>query len=398
MNSKEHLHPTPLKVVIAPNAFKDSLTAEEACQAMERGVLSAAPHAHVQLCPLADGGDGLLSAVIHTTEGSTHRLAVEGPLGQTIEATYGLTQNGMGIVEMALASGLASIPYQERTPKNALQASSHGTGQVVRHLIEKGCKHILLGIGGSATTDGGTGFAKALGYRFLDKQGQELPPGGGHLTQLERIEEPASPFKEALETCRFQVACDVNNPLLGAEGSAAVFAPQKGADAQAVEQLEQGLTQLAKVAVRDFSNDCSAFPGAGAAGGIGFWLKAFCQAELLPGAELMIQQSGLASHLQEANLLLTAEGALDAQSAHGKLPAQVAALGQQYGIPTIAFAGKLGAGWEQLKSKGLTAGFAIASGPCTLEESIQQGATLLENATQDVLATFLAGRTSHSRS
>jgi glycerate 2-kinase len=327
-----------MRIVIAPNAFKGSLSAPEAAQAIAEGVRAAAPDAELILIPIADGGDGTVDALVAATHGEHRTLRVRGPLGDPVDADYGLIAGGStAVIEMAKAAGLALLPVEKRDPR---VTSTYGVGELLQHAYDEGARHFIVGIGGSATNDGGAGLAQALGYHLLDEQGHELPPGGLALKRLARIHVGGvhANWKDAV----VEVATDVTNPLTGPNGASAVYGPQKGATPEMVAELDAGLQRLAQVIDRDLGVDVETLPGAGAAGGLGAGLVAFSGARLRPGAEMVIENLEFDQRLAGAELVITGEGRLDSQTARfGKGPAAVARHARAAGIPVIGIAGSL---------------------------------------------------------
>jgi glycerate kinase len=347
-----------MKVVVAPNAFKGTLTAPQAASAIARGVREVFPDADVAEVPVADGGDGTVEALVSARRGEFRSARVDGPLGDPVEARYGLIDSGRtAVVELAAASGLTLIPPEWRDPR---RTSTYGFGQLLEVARKDGGSRIIAGIGGSATNDGGAGMAQALGYRLLDGVGRELERGGAALARLERID--ASGFDPAWKALRVRVACDVTNPLTGARGASAVYGPQKGADAAAVEELDAALARLADVIERDLGKRVADLPGAGAAGGTGAGLVAFLDATLEPGAPLVVGATGFDAHLPGAALVFTGEGQADEQTAYGKAPGEVARRAAAAGIPVVLIAGSKGPGWEALNGLGVTAIVTLAGG------------------------------------
>lgn len=339
-----------MKVIVAPNSFKGSLTASQAAAAIARGVREAMPDAEVVQVPVADGGEGTVEALVSARRGTYHSVQVEGPLGDRVQAVYGLIDDGRtGVVELASASGLTLIPPDKRDPR---KASTYGFGQLLEAVRRHGVAQIIAGIGGSATNDGGAGLAQALGYRLVDESGHDLPRGGAALARLERID--ASGFDPGWRSVKVMVACDVTNPLTGPEGASYVYGPQKGADAEAVRELDRALTRLAQVIERDLGKKVADVPGAGAAGGAGAGLVAFLDAKLVPGAPLVVDASGFDESLPGARLVITGEGRVDGQTAFGKAPGEVAKRAKAARIPTLLLAGSKGPGWEALSSLGVT--------------------------------------------
>jgi glycerate kinase len=381
-----------MRVVIAPDKFKDCLTAAESGDAMARGVRLVWPDVEVDLVPMADGGEGTVDALVSNTRGRLLSADVTGPLGDPVRARFGLLGDGStAAVEMATASGLALIEPGRRDP---FRATTRGTGELILAAIEAGARRIILGIGGSATNDGGAGLAQALGFRLLDADGQELSPGGGPLARLDRID--ASGRDPRLDGVEIQVACDVDNPLTGPRGASAVFGPQKfdpsrPATSERIGTLDENLSRLASVIRRDLGMDIAHVPGSGAAGGLGGGLLVFAGGKLVPGVELVIEAVELRRRLQGAILCLTGEGSLDAQTASGKTAVGVSRLARSLGIPTLALAGRIGDGADAVLDEGITAFFAICRGPSTLEEGLRNAATLLEHATAHAVRAFRAG-------
>ncbi len=338
-----------MKVVIAPNAFKGTLTAPQAAAAIARGVREVFPDAEIVEVPVADGGDGTVEALVSAQQGEYRTVRVEGPLGDPVEARYGLIDSGhTAVVEMATASGLALISDNRRDPR---RASTYGFGQLLEAARAEGVHQIIAGIGGSATNDGGAGMAEALGYRFLAPSGREIEAGGGGLEMLDRID--ASGFNPAWRTVAVRVACDVTNPLTGPNGATFVYGPQKGADPQTVKALDRALEHFAEMIRRDLGKDVAEIPGAGAAGGTGAGLVAFLDATLEPGAPLVVDATGFNSALAGADLVITGEGRVDEQTAYGKAPGEVARRAHAAGVPVLLLAGAKGDGWEALRALGV---------------------------------------------
>jgi glycerate kinase len=377
-----------LRIVIAPDKFKGSLTALEAARAMARGVSSVLPEAALDLVPMADGGEGTVAALVAATGGTERTESVAGPLGDPVTASFGLLGDGRtAVIEMAAASGLVLVPADRRDPR---RASTRGTGELLIAAIEAGAKRVILGIGGSATNDGGAGLGQALGYRLLDAHGEELGPGGGDLHRLDHIDPSAR--LAGLDNVEIDVACDVTNPLCGPDGASAVYGPQKGATPAMVEELDRNLAHLAAIIARDLGPTIRDLPGSGAAGGLGGGLVAFAGGHLRRGVELIIDAVRLSDRLAGADLCLTAEGAIDASSAFGKTAVGVSRLAHSLGCPTLALAGSIGPGAENVLGQGIDAYFSICPGPIPLEEAITRADALLEAATAQALRAFLAGR------
>jgi glycerate 2-kinase len=373
-------------VVIAPDKFKGSLTALEAAEAMARGVAAAAPGATIDRVPMADGGEGTVDALVAATNGSYRDAKVTGPLGEAVVAQFGLLGDGRtAVLEMAAASGLVMVPPVKRDP---LITTTRGTGELLLAAIGAGARRVIVGIGGSATNDGGAGLGQALGFQLLDADGRELPPGGGSLDRLARID--GAGRRRELDGVEIAVACDVTNPLCGPDGASAVYGPQKGATPSMVAALDRNLAHFAAIVVRDMGMSIKDLPGSGAAGGLGGGLVAFAGGKLEPGVKLVIDAVNLADRLKDADLCLTGEGAIDAQSAFGKTAVGVARLARSLGCPTLALAGTIGQGAEAVIDHGVDAYFSICSSPISLDEAIASASRLLERATEQTVRAFLA--------
>ena len=368
-----------MKIVIAPDSFKESLSAPDVAQAIGQGWLSVYPKAEIVSCPMADGGEGTVDAVLAATGGERRELTVQGPLGSPVKAHWGWLADRTAVIEMAAASGLHWVPSDQR---DARVTSSYGTGELIRAALDAGAERIILGLGGSATNDGGSGLLRALGVRFLDAEGGDLPEGGAALATLERID--LSALDARLQQVQVEVAADVDNPLCGPRGASAVFGPQKGASPEQVEELDAALAQLGSVVTQALGEDFTQVPGVGAAGGLGFAAKAFFGAGFRPGIELVAELSGLSDAVQGADLVITGEGRLDAQSLHGKTPMGVAKVARAAGVPVIALAGSLGEGYEQVREVGIDAAFSLAPGPMTLEQACAEAAGQLQARAADI--------------
>ena len=333
-----------MRVVVAPNAFKGTLSPAEATRAIEAGLRAAAPGVACDLAPLSDGGDGFVEAMTLALGAERRQVLVRGPMHRPVAAAFALKRmpgRVLGIVESAQAAGLALVNDDER---DSLAASSGGVGELLAEVRQAGATSMLVGLGGTATTDGGAGMARALGYRFLDQAGAELAEGGGELARIAGIE--ASGFDQSWMLLDIAAAIDVDNPVLGPTGAAAVYGPQKGATPDQVELLARGLDRLAEVMRRDLHQDVAAIPGGGAGGGLGAGLVGFLGARLEPGAESVMHAVDLAARLTGADLLVTGEGRLDAQSLRGKAPVAAGRLARRLGVRSVCLAGSLGEGWE----------------------------------------------------
>ncbi|MGI3128942.1 glycerate kinase [Halopseudomonas pachastrellae] len=368
-----------MKLVIAPDSFKESLSARAVAEAIAAGWARVYPDAELLLCPMADGGEGTVDALLSATGGALQQTRVSGPLGDPVEAHWGLLRDAQAIIEMAEASGLHRV---EPARRDVLAASSFGTGELIRAALDAGVRRIVLGLGGSATNDGGAGLLAALGVRFLDVQGAELPPGGAALARLRQID--LTGLDTRLAQVEVMVAADVDNPLCGPRGASAVFGPQKGASAEQVAQLDAALGHYADVMAATLGEDLRDQPGVGAAGGLGFAARAVLRAGFRPGVELVAELSGLAQAVQGADLVITGEGRLDGQSLHGKTPVGVARIARAAGVPVIALAGSLGDGYQRLYAEGIGAAFSLAPGPLSLEQAMQQAADQLSARAADL--------------
>ena len=375
-----------MRVVIAPDKFRGSLTAAEVAWAIGQGVRRVVPDAQIDLAPLADGGEGTVGALVAATGGTIHQTIVSGPLGELVTAGFGLLSDGKtAALAMADASGLDLVPHHRRDPT---LTSTRGTGDLILAALRTGADHLIVGIGGSATNDGGAGMAQALGFRLLDAAGADLPPGGGMLGQLDRID--ASGVDLRVRQARIEVACDIANPLCGPYGASHVYGPQKGATPEQVDRLDANLAHLAAIIRRDLGVEVLELVGGGAAGGLGAGLVAFAGGKLRSGIDLVMDAVGLRDRLAGADCCFTGEGCLDATTGSGKTVAGVAALARSVGVPTFVLAGTVGPGAEVILERGATAYFSICPGPITLDEAVTHAGRLIELAAEQVTRTFLA--------
>lgn len=376
-----------MKILIAPDSFKESLTAPEAAQQIESGFRSAFPEAECLIVPLADGGEGTVQAVVAATGGSHLSCRVTDPLGRPVQAAYGLTGDGStAVIEMAAASGLMLVPP---TARNPLLTTSYGTGELIRHALDAGVSRIIVGIGGSATNDGGAGMLQALGATLLDEQGRDLAAGGGALSGLARID--LSGVDPRLQRVSLDVACDVTNPLLGEQGASAVFGPQKGASPEMVAQLDANLAHYAGIISRDLGKTVAAVPGAGAAGGMGAALLAL-GGRICSGIELVMESVGFEALVQKSDLVITGEGRIDSQSVNGKVLIGVAHVAARWGKPVIAIAGSLAADADIAYSHGIAAMFSVTPRPCSPEKALTDAAANLLRTSRDIAATVRLAR------
>lgn len=355
-----------MRIVIAPDSFKGSISAKSLCLAIEEGIRRVVPDAAVDHLPLADGGEGTIESMVFALGGLVRVMKVSDPLGREIKASYGVIGNGStAVIEMAQASGLSLLTAGERNP---LITSSIGTGQLISHCLDKGFRHILLGLGGSATNDAGMGMLKALGVRFLDGEGNSLPDGGASLCELARID--TTNMDPRLKETRFIALSDVKNTLCGEYGASSIFGPQKGANPQEVELLEHSLKRFGQVVNEQVHIDIVSLPSSGAAGGMGAAAIAFLQAEIRSGIDLILEYYQFDDRIKDADLLITGEGRLDTQTLSGKVISGVCRKAKLHNIPVIALCGSVELSSEEMKNLGLTACLSIVNGPCRLEEAI----------------------------
>lgn len=376
-----------MKIVIAPQSFKGSISALEAAQAIARGVRAAEPGAETVLVPVADGGDGTLNALVDSTGGQTFRSLVTGPLGQPMEALWGVMGDGRtAVIEMARASGLALIPPRRRNPRIT---TTRGTGELIKEALDRGYTRVIVGLGGSATNDGGAGMACVLGARLLDAAGHPLPDGGAGLARLAHID--VSHLLPKLAEATVIGATDVTNPLCGPTGASAVYGPQKGASPEVVAELDAALRNFADVVRRDLGQEVLDRPRAGAAGGMGAGLLAFAGAELRSGIDLVCDVLGFDRILEGAALVITGEGRADRSTIYDKAPVGVARHAMARAVPTILLAGSLGPGYQELYQHGIAGIVCIADRPMPFEESLGRTAELLEGAAERALRLLRVG-------
>jgi len=373
-----------LKILVAPDSFKGSLTAMEVSENIKRGIHNFDSTIDVDLLPMADGGEGTVQSLVDATEGEIIKKEVTGPLGDKVEAFYGLLGDGKtAVIEMAAASGLPLVPEGE---KNPLKTTTYGTGELIALALEHGVEQIIIGIGGSATNDAGVGMAQALGAEILDKNGEQIDFGGGSLSQIEQIK--LENLDSRLENIKILVACDVDNPLYGQDGAAYVYAPQKGADKEMVKILDQNLRHFNQIAIKELNKDTNKIPGAGAAGGLGAGLVAFLDAELKAGVNIILDFIKFEKRLEGVDLVITGEGMLDGQSIYGKTPVGVSRSAAKKDIPVIAIAGTLGEGVEKVLTHGINSYFSIIDCPAELKKIIEESPKLLANLSEQIIRTI----------
>lgn len=375
------------KILVAPDSYKGSLTALEACAAMSEGIKRALPDAEIVTVPMADGGEGTVQSLVDATSGELYQLEVVGPLGDPVTATYGILGDGKtAVIEMAEASG---IGYVNDNTKNPLVTTTYGTGELILDCLKKGINEIILGIGGSATNDGGAGMAQALGYDLLDKDGNDIAFGGGALKNIAQIK--TDKVNSNLHDVKLIVASDVNNPLCGPDGASNVFGPQKGATPEMIEQLDKNLAHFAEILKKDLDKDILTTPGAGAAGGLGAGLLAFTNSEMHTGIEIVLEYTNFKQLAEGCEICFTGEGGIDFQTKFGKTPYGVAQAFKAVNPDNkvIAIAGSVGEDIEELYDVGIDAVFSTAPGPATLQELINNSTFNLAQTTENILRVLV---------
>ena len=376
-----------MKIVIAPDSYKESLSASEVAQAIEKGFREIFPDAQYVSVPVADGGEGTVEAMIAATQGTEQHVVVTGPLGEKVNACWGISGDGAtAIIEMAAASGLALVPPAKRNP---LVTTSRGTGELILDALDKGARNIIIGIGGSSTNDGGAGMVQALGAKLCDANGKQIGYGGGSLMALNSID--VSGLDPRLKECTIRVACDVTNPLIGETGASRIFGPQKGADEATIVELDRNLSHYADVIKKSLQIDVKNVPGSGAAGGMGAALMAFLGAELRSGIEIVTQALNLEEHIHDCTWVLTGEGRLDSQSIHGKVPVGVANVAKKYHKPVIGIAGSLTRDVGIVHQYGIDAVFSVLNSVSSLEEAFRGASDNIYRASRNIAATLQVG-------
>ena len=379
-----------MKAVIAIDSFKGSLSSREAGYAAKDGILNVYPNAEIIVSPLADGGEGTAETVISAMKGCMRTAFVHDPLGRKVRAAYGIIkEKNCAVIEMAASSGITHLMENERDP---LHTTTYGVGELIADAIKKGCREFIIGLGGSATNDGGIGMLTALGFEFLDKDGKPVPSGAKGLETLAKIE--TANALPALSECHFSVACDVKNPLCGENGCSAVYGPQKGASAETIPLMDAWLSHYAKLTCAVNPNADPETAGCGAAGGLGFAFLSYLNAELCSGIDLVIHATGLEEHIRNADIVLTGEGRLDGGSCMGKAPTGVAKLAKKYGKPVIAVAGCVTEEATQTHAHGVDAFFSIVPAPCTLAEAMNKEIAYrnLKNTTAQIFRLWKTAR------
>jgi len=370
-----------MHIVIAPDSFKECLSATKVAAAISEGIRRVVPEAEITCIAFADGGEGTVEALVAATSGKIVSAPSVDALNRPIQSFYGILGDGKtAVIEMAAASGIELLAPEERNP---MITSTFGTGLLLKSAMEAGFTEIIIGIGGSATNDGGAGMAQALGFRLLDENDEPIGLGGGCLSQLHRID--SSNVHQNLQKVKITIASDVQNPLLGSSGATYIYGPQKGATPQMVETLEKNMNHFSEILLQEFGIDFSSIPGAGAAGGLGAGLMTFCKAEIIPGFELISSVTNLEKHIRNASLVITGEGKIDQQTAFGKTVSGVARLGQKYHVPVFALAGTVDEDLAELYKQGLTSAFSITNRPMNLEESKANAAQLIASISEQVM-------------
>jgi len=381
---------TQLRIVVAPDSYKGSVSATGVAQAMQRGIRQVFPDADVRLLPIADGGEGTVEALVGATGGQLRQTPVRGPRCDEVAALWGILGDGRtAVIEMAAASGLPLLAPEQRDPR---LTTSYGTGELIRVALDAGLRRIIIGIGGSATNDGGAGMASALGAKFLDGDGEVLPEGGAALAQLKHID--LTGLDARLRETEIIVACDVDNPLCGPRGASAVFGPQKGASPQVVAELDQALASFAVCASTATGRDVAGQAGAGAAGGLGAALLFFTAAKLRPGVDIVLDAVDFAAHVEGASFVITGEGRTDFQTAFGKAPVGVAKLAQHFKVPVYCLSGSVGDGADDVLAQGIAAVISICERPMSLEQCMRAGEALIESAAARLCRIIRAARSS----
>ncbi len=361
-----------MKIVIAPDSFKGSATSRKAAEAIGKGVHLIFPEAELIEIPVADGGEGTVEALTDSLKGKVVKKRVKGPLGEVVDAEYGILPGEVAVIEMASASGLPLVPVDKRNP---LLSSTYGTGQLISDAMDRGCREIILGIGGSATNDGGAGMARAIGFRFLNSKGSEIPEGGGALIDLKDIDD--SGMDERIKDTKFLIACDVTNPLTGPEGASYIYGAQKGASGNDIKLLDSALDKLAKVVSSKYCRSNNKIPGAGAAGGLGFGLMEFCGGELKSGIEIILDLIKFDDYLDGVDLVISGEGRIDGQSVYGKVPVGIAGRASKKNIPVLVVVGDIGPKVDAVYSYGIDAVMSSVNKAMSLDEAMSRSYELL---------------------
>lgn len=382
----------PLRIMLAPCGFKENLLVGELVECMAVGVAAALPKAEILRAPMVDGGEGFTRTLVELTGGRLKSARVTGPVGKKVRAEIGLlggAREGTAAIEIASAAGLCHVPRNERDPR---KTTSYGVGELIRLALDSGASRLMIGCGDSGVSDGGIGLVEALGARPLNARGRKIGRGGGALRRLISID--VSDLDPRVKRTPIEVAVNWKNILLGPQGVARLYGPQKGATPKQVAELEEGLETLAAVIRRDFGVDVATMPGGGASGGLGAGMRAFLGAKLVPRFQFASRFVGFNDLLAQSDLILTAEGSIDRKTALGKMPSEIGKRAKRRGVPVIAIVGKVGEGAEANLAVGIDAFFSIANGPCSRAEAMQQAAKLVEETTEQVVRSFLSARRS----
>ena len=373
------------KILLSPQEFKESLSGYEVASAMKDGILRVDPLVNIEISPVADGGDGTLKTMVDVTNGNIVEETVENPLGDQIKAEWGkLGTSQTAVIEMARASGLALLKENE---KSALKTTTYGTGQLFKSALDQGIKKFILAIGGSATNDGGAGFATAIGARLLDKNNNAIYPSGENLSLIEKID--LSNLDQRIKDIEVQVACDVNNPLCGETGASAIFGPQKGASTNDIDILDRNLLHWSELIRNQMGKDVKDIPGAGAAGGLGAGLMAFVNAELALGADIVLNTLDYDKKLKDIDLVIVGEGQTDKSTQYNKSPVAVSTRAKKLGIPVICISGSLGQGYKECSKQGIDSFFSIVNKPMELEFALNNAYDLISSSTEEIYKTLI---------
>ncbi|WP_434642502.1 glycerate kinase [Thermoanaerobacterium thermosaccharolyticum] len=378
-----------MKILVAPDSFKGSLSSKEVLKAISEGIRRAID-AEIAGLPIADGGEGTVDALITSLGGKIVDVDVLGPLGNVVKGYFGVLNDGTAVIEMAASSGLNLVPNDMRNP---LITTTYGVGQLIKEALDAGCRKFIIGLGGSATNDGGAGMIQALGVKLLDEDGKDIPYGGGNLHKLKKVD--ISSIDKRVYESSFIVASDVTNPLCGEYGASAVYGPQKGATPEMVEILDRNLKHYSSVIKETLGKDFSDVPGAGAAGGLGFSLMAFLNAKIRSGIDIVMEASNIDEKVKSCDIVITGEGNTDFQTAYGKAPAGIARIAKKYGKPVVILSGGLGKNYKDLYDIGVTSMFSIVDRPMTLQEAMINAKKLISDRAEDIIRIFISGRNSN---
>ncbi|MFZ7756414.1 glycerate kinase [Bacillus thuringiensis] len=380
-----------MKVVIASDSYKESLKAIEVCEAIERGFRAIFPNAKYVKIPIGDGGEGTVESLVDATGGRIISISVTGPLRESVQAFYGVSKDKKtAFIEMAAASGLQHVSVEKRNP---LITTTKGTGELILHALNQGAEYIILGLGGSATNDGGAGMLAALGVRFINDKGEVIDPSGGTLHSIVAID--FSQMDPRLKGVKIEAACDVDNPLVGMQGASFVFGRQKGANVEMMKELDENLKHYANILKRYVSSDVSEIPGAGAAGGMGAAVISVLKGDLRKGIEIVLDYTNFDKHIEDADLIITGEGRIDEQTAYGKAPVGVAGRAKRFSVPVIAIGGSVSSDYSAVYEKGIDAVFSITTRPMTLEEAYRVAEENIEMTTKNIATVWKIASEKH---